>query len=343
MMLLTLVSSLSFFFVYNFWKYIEHEFGLFTSLFLLSFILFTLYGVYVYFKRSPFFEFDLRALASNHKNICELNDCSALGILERYNKEREKYLNDGLASFKKEGSYVSNDLDKYTGTQKERLLNEADNADTLTKGLKLSFFGLCMSSPNLNKCMYQHGSDIASSSIHEHCSPSILADTFINAATVARSCQSEECNGNLIYNQQQPSSCLAGSTSSTMNRKVENKNSFNSRLLGSVGVSFQSNIKSARSKFENYVSSLQHKITRRKMGSSIPGGTLSSTSISESVDLSAYGSYSASKHLIELLDDKSIRFRGNCSTPRRKTYKGFLSPLPTSKPSPILLLTGKSK
>lgn len=339
--LISLVSTLTLFCLHHLWKYIEQEFGFLTSLFLLSTILITIYGVYVYFKKSPYIEIDLGAF-SNNKNICELDNGTVLGVFERYNKERANYLIDGLINFKQgEGAHIEHKLDKFIGTQNERYFNEMENANESVNNNKLSFFGLSMSSPKLNQKLYKDDNDSSSSNIHELCSPSILADTFIHAATVARNCQSEDCHGNINFNQ------LQYSNNST-NRTVETKNNLNSRLFSSVGLSFHSNIKSAKSRFENYMSSLQHKITRRKVRNPLPGCFLSSKSVPDSANkssanLSTYGISSVPNNLIELLDDKSTKSKGVSSTPTRKAYKSFLSPLPASKPSPILLLTGKNK
>lgn len=343
MILLTsLVSALSFFCMHHLWRYVEQEFGFLTSLFLISTTLITFYGVYAYFKKSPYIEIDLGTFSNKNKNVSELNNGSVIGIFERYNKERANYLTDDLINFKQgEGAYIENKLNKFIDTQSERYFNEMENTDEFVHNSKLSFFGLSMTSPKSNQKLYQDYKYLSSSNIHELCSPSILADTFIYAATVARSCQSQDLHGNLNFNQ------LQYSNTST-NKAMETKNNMNSRLLSSVGLSFQSNIKSARSRLENYVSSLQYKITRRNVRNSLPGCFLSSKPAPDSANksctkLNTYGISSVPNQLIELLDHKSTKSKGNSSIPTRKTYKSFLSPLPTSKPSPILLLTGKKE
>ncbi|OII71797.1 uncharacterized protein cubi_00604 [Cryptosporidium ubiquitum] len=343
-----LLSVFSYFCLHYLWKYIENEFGIFTSFFSISIIILTSYGAYVYFKNSLYTEIDLGIFANRNELINELNNDLMLGVFERYNKERENYLNGDLI-FLKEGERDSdeNNINQFIYRQNERYFNEAENIDAAVQDSNLSFFGLSINSPKRSEQLFQDNNCFTLSNSHEICSPSVLADTFIQAATIAKNSQSEHFRGILDNIQLQNLNNLTGSVANTTIKTTETKN-FNSRLLGSVGYSFHSNIKFARSRFENYISSLQCKITNKKVRNSLPGRLLSSTSIPDSgikknTKISTYKHSSIPSNLIESLDEKSTKGKGNSSTPTRKIYSSFLSPLPTSKPSPILLLTGKNK
>ncbi|KAH8581846.1 uncharacterized protein ELE39_001976 [Cryptosporidium sp. chipmunk genotype I] len=339
------LSILSYFFLHYLWKYFEKEFGIFTSLFSTSIVILTFYGAYIYFKKSLYIEIDFENFA-NKVNGTGLNSNSMLSVFERYNKEKENYLDDGLISVKQgEGDSNENKTKKFICRQNETYSNELEDSDTLFHDSKLSFFGLTVNSPKVSNKLYQDNNCYNNS--HEICSPSILANTFIQAATIARNYQSEHYRGILHNSQLQHSNNITGGITNAVINALETK-SFNSRFLGSVGHSFHSNIKFARSRFENYISSLQFKIANNKVRNSLPGRVLSSKSISESgikkgTVLSKHRNSSIPNVLIESVDDKSNKAKVNSSTPTRKIYNSFLSPLPTSKPSPILLLTDKNK
>ncbi|KAK9173977.1 hypothetical protein CmeUKMEL1_16755 [Cryptosporidium meleagridis] len=338
-------SILSCFCLHYLWKFFEKEFGIITSLLSISIVIITFYGAYIYFKKSLYIEIDLGKFANKKKDFAEFNSNLMLSAFERYNRERENYLNGGIVTVKQGENDPSENKNKKFISQSETHSSEMKDTDTLFHDSKLSFFGLSMNSPNTSKKLYQHINCYNNS--HKICSPSLLADTFIQAADIARNYQSEHYR--VIHNnsQLQHSNILIGNNTNTLAKAAETKNS-NSRLFRSVGYSFHSNIKFARSRFEDYISSLQFKITNNGVRNSLPGRVLSSVSSSESgikknAIISKHRQSSIPSILIEPVDDKSTKIKPNNSTPTRKIYNSFLSPLPTSKPSPILLFTDKNK
>lgn len=349
MILLTsLISILSYFCLCYLWRYFEKEFGILTSLFSISIILITLYGAYVYFKKSLYVEIDLGILANRNEDTNKLNNNSIPSIFKRYNEERKSYLNGELTLVKQgERDFDEDKISEFIYHRNERYFNEVDDVRMPADDSKLSFFGLGMNSSKRNKKIYQDNNCLTLSNLHETCSPSVLADTFIQAANAAKNSQNDHCREILQNIQPQNSDNLTGSSANVSIKTVETKN-LNSRLLNSVGHSFHSNIKFAKSRFEKYISSLQYRITNKKVRSSLPGRILCSTPIADSginksTRISTYRHSSIPGNLIESLNDKSTKSKGSSSTPTRKIYNSFLSPLPTSKPSPILLFTDKNK
>lgn len=335
-----LLSILSCFCLHYLWKYFEKEFGIITSLLSISIVIITFYGAYIYFKKSLYIEIDFGKFANKKEDFAEFNSNLMLSVFERYNRERENYLSGGLVTVKQGEDDPSEIKNKKFVSQSETHSSEMKDTDILFHDSKLSFFGLSMNSPNTSKKLYQHNNCYNSS--HKIYSPSLLADTFIQAADIARNYQSEHYRGIHNNSQLQNSNILIGSNTNTLAKAAETKNS-NSRLFRSVGYSFHSNIEFARSRFEDYISSLQFRITNKRVRNSLPGRLLSSVSNSESGvkknAISKHRKSSIPSILIESVDDKSTKAKANSSTPTRKIYNSFLSPLPTSKPSPILLFT----
>ncbi|KAF7457937.1 hypothetical protein HWI79_1503 [Cryptosporidium felis] len=297
-------------------------------------LIFTLYGIYVYFKKSLYIE--LRVGTIFNKSSTSIQD-SRLSVSERYNKEKQKYINDEII-YLNQGESSSRDKGDISKGSQNNALIEAAVEDSYCDVFH-SFFGLITNSPKSTpmcspkKCINTPKSSQVSAV------PSVLANTFIKAANAMSNNHIDSNSGtvNTTVHQIQTNPSITPD----LCRFSERNDAFNNQKYNSVGNSFRSNMRFARYKFESYLSSFHNKITSRRVGNSLPGSLIPSCEAGQDKCILSKTKKSSplNNNLLQLLDDNTLQSTRDSFTPTRKAFKGFLSPLPTVKSSPILLLT----
>ncbi|KAK6591059.1 hypothetical protein RS030_111773 [Cryptosporidium xiaoi] len=341
------ISIISYLFLGYLWKYLEEEYGIFTSSLSLILIIFTLYGVYVYVKNALYIELNIWNLIVK-KDYKKSDNKNRLSVSERYNEEKQKHLNTEFQFVDEGRTKILNGIgfDMNTPIQKLRTENRAEYSDK-----NISFFGLSMTSPSRR-------SFSTSNSVYNvfnsttPCSQSSLVDSFIKAASVANTLQ-ENTNirkNSLVNTPQQyktePFTIYKTPNSNRFSAEARNQSKL--PIINSIKSSLNSNIiTSAKSKFGNYISSIQGRISTGKVRrNSIPGEFIKNSTFSDIINYKGPKLTSTleierkKNNFIKVEEDSGRSIKAN-QTPIRKINTGLSSPLPTGKTSPLLLLTEK--
>ncbi|KAH8741030.1 hypothetical protein FG386_002576 [Cryptosporidium ryanae] len=343
------ISIISYLFLGYLWKYLEEEYGIFTSSLSITFIIFTLYGLYVYVKNSLYIELNIGNLLIKKENKRN-NSEKILSVSKRYSEEKQKNLNKNFQFVDDNITKTLNHVGLEVNTPIQKLKTE--NRGGYFPEKNISFFGLSMTSPSRKPfSSFNDTHNVFSSGVPY--SKSSLVNSFIKAASAAHNfMEYTDLRGDLSFNT--PQQCknepitTVYKTPNSYRFSVESKSQIKLPIINSIKSSLNSNlITTAKSKFGDYISSIQGRISTEKVRrNSVPGEFIKKSNFSDTINYKGTTLTSAldierkKNNWIKVEDEPEKLIKTN-RTPVHKINLGLSSPLPTGKTSPLLLLTEK--